>query len=444
MNLEQLKNETLLFLGKSMIFSDTEISNFLATLDIEFTRSYNGQKHVVEHRMINPVEEDISNMAYEAKATFYKMELFEQSMSEMLDINSVLMAIKLGNDSERIKRMLANEYINDELYIKLLNLYQWEEESFGDSTSDRDVLTHTLKRFLDLNFNETDLYFSPLSLLKLAKEAQNRELLLALINFPNVEFLQKNKSKINLKEAIAQSPHIDRKITKKLLSFKDDSIEFFIASNEAVELDILKVLHGKSKNINQALASNEAIDDELFEKLLDEHEILLKYQPINIHRYNLSQGIKDANSILADNHNLDTEVIKALFKQGDESINKALLGNPNFPTEYIQRFYNGGNQTLYQAIAKHPKTPVKILQELLTLQDKTINSALAGNSSTPQTILIGLSHHNEFEIDKALASNPSTPLEVLNILKIDTRLRNELTHNKTFTDSIVKSQKLYW
>lgn len=444
MNLEELKNKTLLFLGKSMIFSDQEISNFLATLDIEFTRSYNGQKHVVEHRLINPVEEDISNMAYEAKATFYKMELFEQTMSGMLDINSLLMAIKLGNDGERIKRMLANEYINDALYIKLLNLYQWEEEEFGDSSSDRDVLTHTLKRFLDLNFNETDLYFSPLSLLKLAKESQNQELLLALINFPNVEFLQKNKSKINLKEAIAQSPHIDRKITKKLLSFKDEQLEFFIASNEAVELDILKALYGKSKSINQALASNSAIDDKLFEKLLDEYEILLKYQPINIERYTLSQSIPHANSILVANHAIDSDVVKELFYKADTSLMPTLLRNPHLDKEYIERLYHSSNPDLYPSIAQNPNTPSKILKELLSLQDLSINIHLARNSSTPKEILIGLSHHNEFEIDKSLATNPSTPLEILNILKIDTRLRNELTLNKTFTDSIVKSQGLYW
>jgi len=443
MNLEELKNKTLLFLGKSMIFSDTEISNFLATHDIGFSRSYEGQQHVIEHRMINPVEEDISNMAYEAKANFYKMEEFERAMSEMLDINSVLMAIKLSNDNERIKRMLANEYINDALYIKLLNLYEWEEESFGDSTSDRDVLTHTLKRFLDLNFNETDLYFSPLSLLKLAKESHNGELLLALVNFPKVSFLQKNKSKLTLREALAQSRYIDRKVTKKLLSFKDASIEFFIASNEVVELDILKALFDKSKEVNQALASNESIDDALFFQLLGEYAILLKYQPINMERYAKVQEIQGANLILSTNHNIDRAVIEELVNQKDEAINQNLLLNPNLDSTVIERLFAIENPILYPNIAQNPNTPIEIIEALYEHDISEVNIALAGNPSTPTLILEAL-YKDDFELHKALASNPSTPLEILNILKIDTRLRNELTHNKTFTDSIVKSQGLYW
>jgi len=443
MNLEQLKNQTLLFLGKSMIFSDSEITNFLKGYDIAFSRSYEGQEHIVEHRKINPVEEDISNMGYEAKANFYKMEEFEKLMSASLDINSVLMAIKLSNDNERIERMLANEYISDELYIKLLNLYEWEEEEFGDSTSDRDVLTHTLKRFLDLNFNETDLYFSPLSLLKLAKEAQNQELLLALVHFPNVSFLQKNKTKITLKEALAQSPYIDRKVTKKLLSYKDASIEFFIASNEVVELDILKALHSKSKEVNQALASNESIDDELFFQLLDEYEILLKYQPITIERQNRVRTINEANQILSSNRNIDRAVIEELLRQEDEEINQNLLLNPKLDHRVIEQLFAKNNPTLYPNIAQNPKTPIEIIEALYEQDNYAVNIALAGNPSTPIIILEAL-YQDDFELHKALARNPSTPLEILNILKIDTRLRNELTHNKTFTDSIVKSQGLYW
>ncbi|MBN2826217.1 MAG: hypothetical protein JXQ76_12880, partial [Campylobacterales bacterium] len=127
MNLKNLKNQTLLFLGKSTMFSDREISNFLAQYDIEFSRTYENNHYIVEHRLINPVEEEYSNQAYEAGATFYKMEEFEKAMSASLDANSVLMAIKLSQDSERIQRMLSNEYISDELFIKLLNLYKWEE-----------------------------------------------------------------------------------------------------------------------------------------------------------------------------------------------------------------------------------------------------------------------------------------------------------------------------
>jgi len=444
MNLEQLKNQKLLFLGRSTLFSDTEISNFLAQHDIEFSRSYEDNDYIVEHRMINPVEEELSNQAYEAGATFYKMEEFEETMSASLDTNSILMAIKLSHDSKRIQRMLANEYISDELFIKLLNLYQWEEESFGDSAGDRDILTFTLKRFLRLKPNEVDLYYSPLSLHKLAKESQNEALLLALINFPEVSFLQKDKSKITLREALAQSPYITSKIAKKLLSFRDENTAFFIAINEAVELDILKALYERSQTINQALASNGSIDDELFNKLLDEHEILSKYQFISSERYDLLKNLPNALIILSTNSKLDSNVVEMLLNTQEEAILQNLLLNSNLTPHQIEALYAQNSPNLHPAIAQNPKTSHKILEVLYRLQSSEVNIALALNPSTPIFILEELFKQEQFEINRSLAANPSTPLEILNILKIDTRLRNELTHNKTFTDSIVKSQGLYW
>ncbi|KIM06292.1 MAG: hypothetical protein KU38_13160 [Sulfurovum sp. FS08-3] len=443
MKIEQFTNQTLLFLGKSELFGDKEIINFLTPKGIGFGRSYEGQKHIVAHRTINPLEEDISHRAYEMGATFYTMEAFEKAMSDNLDSNALLMSIKLSHDNQRLRRMLLNEHLSDELYLKLLNLYGWEEESFGDSSNDRDVLMATLKRFLDLNFNETDLYFSPLSLLKLAKESDNAELLLAMIDFPSVSFLQKNKTRITLQEALAQSPHINRKITKKLLSLRDDAIAFFIASNEAVELDILKTLYGKSKSINQALASNRAIDDALFEKLLDEYAILLQYQPISMKRYAMAQTLPHAHAIIATNHALDDEVIEELFANAQATLMPVLLLNPRLNQSFIERLYRTNNPDLYPSIARHPNTPIETLQALYERDIYAVTLALAANPSTPIEILQAL-YREDFELHKALASNPSTPLEILNILKIDTRLRNELTHNKTFTDSIIKSQGLYW
>jgi len=63
---------------------------------------------------------------------------------------------------------------------------------------------------------------------------------------------------------------------------------------------------------------------------------------------------------------------------------------------------------------------------------------MASNPSTPVVILRELFDPNIYEINEKLVANPSLPIELLNILKIDTRLRNALTSNKTFTDSITK------
>ncbi|SHO80415.1 Leucine rich repeat variant [hydrothermal vent metagenome] len=441
--LKELKNKKVLFLGRSTIFNDIEITNFLRDYNIEFSRDFSEYYDaIIEHRNINPVEEDISNDAYDRGVKIYKLHKLEEDMSRLLDDNSILMAIKLGGDMQRVDRLLSNEYITDELFIKLLNIYEWEESEFGDSTRDRDVFIHTLTRFLSIKRNERDLLYSPLSLLKLVKESRNRDLLLALISFPKVSFLQKDKSKVTIKELIAQTPYIDKKIIKKLLSFKDNNIDFFLASNSKVPLDILNLLSQKNiDDINKALASNISIDDNLFIKLLEkEPKILLTYQPINLERYKLIQ--KDYDNILSLNRLLTNDVIDILVSKNIVQIDENILLNDNISTDIISKIYNKNIDTLYPNIASNPSTPIEILEALYQLNNYDINISLSANTSTPNKILEELFSLDDLQITKGLATNKSLDIELLNILQLDTRFSNELTKNQKFIDSMNRSLQL--
>jgi hypothetical protein len=64
--------------------------------------------------------------------------------------------------------------------------------------------------------------------------------------------------------------------------------------------------------------------------------------------------------------------------------------------------------------------------------ESEIRIALAHNKSTPEAILRALFERDEFEIYKSMASNSSLPMELLDILKVDTRLQNELAENEIF------------
>ncbi len=443
--LNELKDKKVLLLGRSTLFSDIEIINFLSNYNIDSSRDFSQELDVIiESRSINPIEDNISNDAYDRGIKIYKLHKLEEEMSRLLDENSTLMAIKLGSDMDRLDRLLSNEYISDNLFIKLLNIYEWEESEFGDSSRDRDIFIHTLTRFLHIKTNERDLLYSPLSLLKLIKESDNPELLLALISFPKVSFLQKNRSKLTIKEAIAQSPYIDKKITKKLLSFKDNHIDFFLASNPNISLDILNFLYDKNiDDINRALASNISIDNKLFIKLLEkEPDILLQYQPINLDRYNLAFGEAKAitsDKILSINKLLEPKVIEILVSKDIEDVDNNILLNYNISQEIIEKIYNKQNPSLYKNIALNPSTPIDILEKLYKINSYDINIRLSYNTSTPHQILEKLFELDDFEISKGLASNESLDIELLNILKIDTRLRNELTSNQKFVDSISRN-----
>jgi len=95
---------------------------------------------------------------------------------------------------------------------------EWDDED-EDSRDDRDVIMYTLSRYIDIKPNEQDLLYSYLTLRRLATEATDPNLLLALIGFPNFEFLVRGKEKITLRETIARNRYIDQEIIQKLLSF---------------------------------------------------------------------------------------------------------------------------------------------------------------------------------------------------------------------------------
>lgn len=449
--LEQSSGEKFLFLGRESLFTHKEAQRFLKKYTITLaTKLEEGVVAVIEHHRLNPVEEDISYEAYDQKIPLYKLEDFERLISHTLVDDQVLMGLKLSNDQKRLHTLIINTHISDVLFIKLLEMYQWSEDGEEDNNEDRGVVTATLRRFLDIKPNEEDLLFSPLTLKKLIGESSDPALLKALLSFPNYRFMQKGKQWITLREAIAASPHLDGGGIEKLLRFREERVLFYLAANRSVSLALLKKLSDRNRSdVNEALASNTAIDDELFAKLLEKEEgarqTLLAYQPISETRFEMIEACEwspDTYALLGQNEQIDPGIIPHLIKKEDFQLLRALAANSSLSTELLDRLYEREDASLYPLLAANPSSSLIVLEKLYRedREDQAILASLAANFSTPERILRELFELDIFEINEKLASNESLPLELLNILKIDTRLRNALTGNKTFTDNI--TQKL--
>jgi hypothetical protein len=145
---------------------------------------------------------------------------------------------------------------------------------------------------------------------------------------------------------------------------------------------------------------------------------------------------------LGDNANIDDEVIVALLDSKSLPLLINLAGNDALDEKYLVNLFDKGIFETYEYLAINKSTPSHILEKLYQNygNEKAIQIALAYNTSTPVKMLTALYELDDFEITQGIASNASVPLEILNILKIDTRLRNELTANETFVTSI--TQKL--
>jgi len=448
--LESSSDKKFLFLGREGTFTQDEIARYLKRYHITATSEYEERVvGVVEHHSLNPLEEDISCMAYEQGIPLFKLHDFEKLLSSKINDDELLMALKLGNDQTRILRLLGNESLSDTLFVKLLMMYAWHEEE-EDDRDDRNVIMYTLRRFIAIKPNEEDLLYSSLTLKRLARETDNPRLLEALIRFPNFTFLQKGKSKITLRESIATNPHVDKALIDRLLSLRNAGVDMYLAANTATPLEVLgKYAHRDAEEINQSLASNPRINEALFTALLDKSEtviqLLLWYQPVTLQRYRqIEKQIKNEMlfAYLGDNETIDTEVVDILLDSHNQALLVNMAGNDTLGETALERIFSRKIEETYQHLAINKATPVHLLETLYTKHgdNKDILIALAYNISTPTEILKVLYERDEFEITKGIASNASVPLEILNVLKIDTRLRNELTANKTFVASI--TQKL--
>jgi len=444
----------IIFLGRGELFSSDEYERFLKKNDIKIVKEIDEDVvAIIEHHRISHVEELVSCDAYVRNIPIYKLQEFEELMSLSLVDSHVLMALKLSNDQQRIYQLLNNPYINDSLFNSLIALYKWDDDVESDNNQDRGVVIATLRRYLDFKPNEEDLLYSPMSLSRLAKETQESELLKTLLYFPDYKFLQKGKQWVTLREVIANSPYIDRETIDKLISFRNKEIPFYLAANPATPIEILKKFSNSQHEIeiDEALASNTSIDHLLFTKLLSKRgsvrDTLLTYQPIDMKRFHVVEALQidtESYAHLGENLLVEESVLERLVKRDNSYLQTALADNPSLSSNLLEKIYNKGIPAHHLLLAGNPSFAPELLEELFITYptDERVLIALAGNPSTPVYILEKLFKLEKFEINEGLASNESLPLELLNILKIDTRLRSALTNNKTFTDSITQAMGL--
>ena len=394
-----------------------------------------------EHHSLNPVEEMISEDSYERRIPAYKLETFEKLLSEGINDDELLMAIKLSNDQARVLRMIENPDISDALFIKLLGMYAWHTDE-EDNNEDRSVVIATLTRYIDVTPAERDQLYSTLTLKRLVREATDPELLNALIGFPNYGFKQKERGQTSLYEVIATSRYLNEEVIKRLLSLRDPKVDMYLAANPVVSLEELKKFAGREDQaIHEALASNERIDDALFELLLDRGEgvvkLLLWYQPITEDRFMMiAEKLTDPYLVaeLGRNLQIDTEILMALLESDNILLLEHIAANRSVPSHLLKALHEKLIKSTFYPLAGNPNLPVYIVKELYGSykNDHEMMHQVASNPNTPEEIIRELYNRDELGINKGLAANPATPVEILDVLKIDTRLRNALTKNETF------------
>jgi len=424
----------ILILGKSDYFSDEEIDRFLKQKGFEVIRDYSGEELIgaIESRTLNMKYEMISERAYEDGIKHYPMGELEKLISQSLKINEVLMAIKLSKDMDRVVRLLQNEYIDDEMFLKLLDIYEWESREVHGSDRDRYVYWALLERFLELSIYEKDALYSPSTILKLIDSTDNSRLLDIFSKFPPFSYKLRGGQAISMRDIISQDT------IKRLLKRKERGVDIALASNRALNSDSIRYLFDKNDaNIDEALAINLSIDDDIFEELFKRgskeiRETMMQEQRLTKERVDtILRYLEDEDiSLIGKNSHIDTQAIDRVLEIDNQELHRNLAKNSTIDSSFIERFYRDGK--FIDEIAQNPSTPIEILKELYENSQSMVE--LAKNPSTPQEILEELYQKGDFSYYEALASNPSTPMSILHQLKTDHRLWLILQYNQKFVE----------
>ncbi|QOP40556.1 hypothetical protein [Sulfurimonas marina] len=411
MNLENLKNQTILLLGKPRAFNEEEFLSQLKTHNIELTRELEDNvRFIIEGRVLSPYEQNFSDELYEMKKfEFVSIDELEKLLAEEIDDNVLLMSLKLSHDRDRMKSFLQNGCITDGLFFKLLKSYKWGGEDFFENDDNRDVTAALIERFYENIERNHNVQFATTGLIHLISQTKDEELLEAISDLEPIKFHPK------IKVILATHPNTPKKVLKRFLKEGDDEVLEVIYSNVNLDKMIAKSLIDEA-DIAKKIAANIALDDELF-RLLENY-----------------------SDQLAKNTTLTEEMQQSLFDMSEESVDENLVQNSSVKGELLEELYQKSAH-LQRYILENNSTPKEILES--AFEDVNNHLSLAKNISTPQEILTKLYELGDAEVLLELAKNENTPVELLYQMQLDSRFERAVRTNEAFGKHI-QTENIGW
>jgi len=439
------QGKKVLFLGRLKNFTEDEVKIFLKQYELEFSDTLDEDVAVViESTMMSPPEEEVSYDVYKQKIPTFRLDVFEKLYAEKITPNSLLMALKLSNDQERLIRLLKNEAFEKSLYLKLFKLYDWKGEGVHDSDENRDVTTTFVKRFYNPDsFMDPAMIYSAITLTSIIADSEDAEVLDAILTMPEYE-IKVSRSEVKkpktLKELVALNPHASAETLKQLSNFKDQTIDYFLVQNDMLAKELQEKIYARaSEDIMIMLAQNENLSEELFEKLLahsgDIAQNLLVYQKMSKERYEKAKNSPEAE-VIGENEEI-AEILEELLKSDNVMLQRRLASNTTVGSESLEKIYAGFGEKVIADLCSNPNLSTIMIEEFVKLGK--YDETLAANPSTPTEILIGYFNQEDKALNLALASNEALPLAYLQQLQLDTTLMNTLANNKTFTKNILNN-----
>ena len=439
----QLENKNIYFTGRGDRIEKEELEKYLIQKGGIFVTSLNEASVIIQGKYTPIHLEDEIYLLSKNGVEIISIDILEKDFSSNLDVDSILMAIKISKDNERLIKLLGNDFFSDDVFIKLLKLYDFKDDDIYDSDDNRDVCTKMVERFCSLIETNHNIQYAPIGVYYTALEAEDPKLLEVIYNMPEYKISQKNAQEdqpISLKEVVALNPNSSKITHIQILKNSKVNELIFLALNESISLSTAKKLFAKDvEEINLSLIKASNYDASLISEFLQEPRLkkeLLKLITLDDSLFNsLFRDLDKINTIyLSMNKSLSTEMINLIFEKNIDNANINLLKNSNCSKEKIENFIKQNDKIYNISIAHNTNLEEKIHDYLFDLSDYDVNLSLSDNTSTSKAVLTKLSLLNDKYINEALCANTNTPINILLQYQYDGGLKNIISNNDSFRE----------
>lgn len=448
MDLNELKNKTILMFGKSRAFSDAEFIMQMKLHKINLVRDYSDEVYLaVEGKMMTPYELNESTKLYEQKKVkFIDINTLDKALSKYIDEETLFMSLKLSKDKTRLKDYLLNNMTTDSFFLKILKLYSWDGEDFFATDSNRDVSAAFISRFYKNIERNHNVQYASTGFLHLIIQATDENLIEAIAMLePLKKSFQTDLEDSNYKIITAISTHYTtpKRVLNMLIKYSNTYVKTLIAMRDDCDEDMQRELfETNDKEILTALSYNQNLDIHLALRLMEN-----KTYAKNIAKYisldNRVFGIlyKSLSHDLAQNSSINLDMQKKLIATDNIDIIIALAQNEHIDEEIFSELIAKKDEKIKKALCANSAMKKELLMK--AYEDKTYHPSLANNKSTPTDILEKLAKSEDTEVLIGLATNESTPVDVLYQLQLDSRFERNVKENPSFGKHI-QTQNIGW
>ena len=214
MNLQELENKSILLFGKPRAFNENEFLAEMNFYKIDVVNELNEDVvMIVDGRMMTPYEQNKSDELYElhsSKIEFISIDILEKEIAKNIDASTLLMSLKLSRDKDRLKSFIQNTCLSDEVFLKLLKMYDWSDEDFFENDDNRDISAAFISRFYKNIERNHNVQYATTGYIHLIKQLENTEILKAILGLQPIKFHE------NMKIQMAQNSFCDSVIQNYL------------------------------------------------------------------------------------------------------------------------------------------------------------------------------------------------------------------------------------